>query len=83
MPVSTTSSRRSPVPSSPAVLPALPALPAYVDDPQYPAFVVDQPLGLLVAATGAVAALLLGAVAGTAAVLTRSASVTRLREAEQ
>ena len=62
---------------------ALPAIPAYADDPRFPAFVVDQPLGLLLAASAAVAALLLATVAVAAAVLTRSASVARLREAEQ
>jgi len=61
----------------------LPALPAYADDPQYPAFVVDQPLGLLLLVTAAVAALQLVAVTATAVALTRSVSVTRLREAEQ
>ena len=62
---------------------ALPAIPAYADDPRYPAFIVDQPLGLLLAASAVVAALLLATVAVAAAVLTRSASVGRLREAEQ
>ena len=61
----------------------LPAIPAYADNPRFPAFVVHQPLGLLLAASVAVAALLLVTVAIAAAMLTRSASVTRLREAEQ
>jgi hypothetical protein len=62
---------------------ALPALPAYVDDPPYPAFVVDQPVGTMVLAAAAIAVLLLVAVAVTAAVLDHGTSVIRLREAEQ
>ncbi|MDH2444068.1 ABC transporter permease [Amnibacterium sp. CER49] len=62
---------------------ALPALPAYVDDPAYPAFLVHQPLGTLVGVGAAIAALLLVAVAATAVVLERRTSVGALREAEQ
>lgn len=62
---------------------ALPALPAYVDDPAYPAFIVDQPIGAIALAGAAIAVLLLVAVAATAVVLDRSTSVVRLREAEQ
>lgn len=62
---------------------ALPALPAYVDDPAYPAFVVDQPIGTIALVSAAIAVLLLAAVAVTAVVLGRSTSVVRLREAEQ
>jgi len=53
------------------------------DDWQYPPFVVDQPQGPLILLIRAAAALLLLAVAVTAMVLTQSASLTRLREAEQ
>ncbi len=66
-----------------AVALTLPALPPYVDHPQYPAFVVDQPIGTVALAGAAIAALLLVAVAVTAVVLDRSTSVVRLREAEQ
>ncbi len=62
---------------------ALPALPAYVDDPPYPAFLVHQPLGTLALVGAAIVALLLAAVAVTAAVLDRRTSVSALREAEQ
>ncbi|MFD1720315.1 FtsX-like permease family protein [Amnibacterium endophyticum] len=62
---------------------ALPAVPAYADQPPFPAFVVDQPVGLLLAVAGGVALLLIAAVAITGAALVRSASVVRLREAEQ
>jgi putative ABC transport system permease protein len=62
---------------------ALPSLPAYVDDPAYPAFLVDQPLGALVVVGAAIVALLLAAVAVTAVVLDRRTSVSALREAEQ
>ena len=62
---------------------ALPALPAYADEPLFPPFLIDQPIGLLLIAVAAIALVLLAAAAGTAAVLTRSASVSRLREAEQ
>lgn len=61
---------------------ALPALPAYVDDPTYPAFVVDQPVGALLLVAALVVVLLLIAVTVTAAVLARAASPSRLREAE-
>ncbi len=66
-----------------AVQLALPALPAYADQPTFPPFLVDQPIVLLLTAAGAIALVLLAAAAGTAVVLTRSASVSRLREAEQ
>ena len=62
---------------------ALPALPAYVDDPPYPAFLVHQPVGTVVLVGAAIVALLLAAVAVTAAVLDRRTSVSALREAEQ
>ena len=61
----------------------LPALPAYVDDPPYPAFLVHQPLGTLALAGAVIVALLLAAVAVTAVVLNRRTSVSALREAEQ
>jgi hypothetical protein len=61
----------------------LPALPAYVDDPPYPAFLVHQPVGTLALVGAAIAALLLVAVAVTAVVLNRRTSVSALREAEQ
>jgi hypothetical protein len=62
---------------------ALPALPAYVDDPAYPAFLVHQPLGTLALVGAGIVALLLAAVAVTAVVLDRRTSVSALREAEQ
>jgi uncharacterized integral membrane protein len=62
---------------------ALPALPAYVDDPPYPAFLVHQPFGTLALVGAAIVALLLAAVAVTAVVLDRRTSVSALREAEQ
>lgn len=62
---------------------ALPALPAYVDDPPYPAFLVHQPVGTLLLVGAGIAALLLAAVAVTAVVLDRRTSVSALREAEQ
>lgn len=65
-----------------AVALALPALPAYVDHPAYPAFLVDQPLGLLLAVGASVALVLVAAVTVSAAVLVRSAAPSRLREAE-
>lgn len=65
-----------------AVALALPALPAYVDRPAYPAFLVDQPLGLLLAVGASVALVLVAAVTVSAAVLVRSAAPSRLREAE-
>lgn len=65
-----------------AVALALPALPAYVDHPAYPGFLVDQPLGLLLGVGAAVALVLVAAVTVSAAVLVRSAAPSRLREAE-
>jgi hypothetical protein len=62
---------------------ALPALPAYVDDPPYPAFLVHQSIGTMALVGVAIIALLLAAVAVTAAVLDRRTSVSALREAEQ
>ncbi|HEY8281842.1 MAG TPA: FtsX-like permease family protein [Leifsonia sp.] len=62
---------------------ALPALPAYVDDPPYPAFLVQQPFGAMALVGVAIVVLLLAAVAVTAAVLDRRTSVSALREAEQ
>jgi putative ABC transport system permease protein len=62
---------------------ALPALPAYVDDPPYPAFLVHQPVGTLALVGAAIVALLLAAVAVTAVLLDRRTSVSVLREAEQ
>ncbi|MGN6444669.1 FtsX-like permease family protein [Amnibacterium sp.] len=62
---------------------SLAAVPAYADDPPFPAFLVDQPVALLVAGCAAVVVLLLAAVGVTSAVLVRSAAVVRLREAEQ
>lgn len=61
---------------------ALPALPAYVDRPGYPPFVIDQPVGLLLLVGALVAAVLVLAVTVSAAVLVRSATPSRLREAE-
>ena len=65
-----------------AVALALPALPAYVDQPAYPAFLVDQPVGELLGVGGSICLLLVAAVTVSAAVLVRAASPSRLREAE-
>ncbi|MGN6744314.1 MAG: FtsX-like permease family protein [Amnibacterium sp.] len=62
---------------------ALPALPAYVDDPPYPAFLVHQPVGTLLLVGAGIAVLLVAAVAVTAVALDRRTSVSALREAEQ
>lgn len=61
---------------------ALPALPAYVDDPAFPPFVVHQPTGSLLVVALAVVVLLVAAVTVAAVVLARAASPSRLREAE-
>ena len=61
---------------------ALPVLPAYVDDPAYPAFLVDQPVGVLLLVAALIVVVLLAAVTASAALLAASASASRLREAE-
>lgn len=62
---------------------ALPALPAYVDDPSYPSFLVHQPLAEIVVLAILLIGFLTIPAVGVAVSMARRAAVTRLRESEQ